>query len=169
MSSAKWRVVVNALCLVGCALLVASAVIHLHLWSGSYGHIPTVGPLFLFQGVAGLLCAGLLAAFRRVVLMALAAVLMVSTAAGLLLSHYAGLFGYKENLAVPYAGMSLVFEFTGTAVLACAILLCSLSRRPLTWVERKEEGRGKSGTGLMSDGKSAPRPTAVASPEPGRG
>ena len=51
----------------------------------------------------------------------------VLTAAGLLLSASTGLFGYRESLAVPYAGMSLAVEFAGTAVLvaAAAILLAA--------------------------------------------
>jgi hypothetical protein len=104
--------------------MVGSAVIHLNLWAGSYGAIPTVGPLFLFQGVAGLVCAAGLVSLRRVLVMTIGAILMVSTAAGLLLSHFYGLFGYHENLAVPYAGMSLVLEFVGTVVLVAGALTC---------------------------------------------
>jgi hypothetical protein len=117
LASRSLRVVVDLLALVGAASLLAAAVIHLHLWAGSYRHIPTVGPLFLFQGIFAIACAVAVAGFRRLGLMVLGAVFMVSTAAGLLLSHWIGLFGYKENLAVPYAGMSLVIEFAGAGVL----------------------------------------------------
>ena len=50
-----------------------------------------------------------------------------------------GLFGYQESLAVPYAGMSLVVEFAGAALLgaAAAIVLASrLWRRPLVYSRR---------------------------------
>ena len=114
------RVAAEGLSLLGAAVLVGSAAIHLDLWTGSYGSIPTVGTLFLFQGIAGLALAVTLAIFRRAGLMALGALFMVSTAGGLLLSHWFGLFGYKENLAVPYAGMSLVLEFGGAAILLVA-------------------------------------------------
>lgn len=115
---------VTLLSLVGAALMVSSAAIHLHLWAGSYGAIPTVGPLFLLQGVAGLVCAAGLVALRRVLAMVIGAILMMSTAAGLLLSHYYGLFGYHENLAVPYAGMSLALELTSALVLLAASVTC---------------------------------------------
>jgi len=119
------RLAVEGLSLLGAAVLVGSATIHLDLWAGSYGSIPTVGLLFLFQGIAGLVFALALAVLRRAGLMALCALFMVSTAGGLLFSHWFGLFGYKENLAVPYAGMSLVLEFGGAAILlvACALTL----------------------------------------------
>ena len=118
----------------GAGLMAGSAVIHLHLWAGSYGAIPTIGPLFLLQGVAGLVCALALILFRRVIVMVVGGVLMVSTAGGLLASHFFGLFGYRENLAVPYAGMSLVLELTGAAILLGDALLC---RR---WRARRPEG-----------------------------
>jgi len=114
------RAVVEVLCLAGAALLAGSATIHIHLWQGSYGAIPTVGPLFLFQGVAGAVGAAVVALVRRAAVMVVGAVLLVSTAVGLLLSHFFGLFGYKENLAVPYAGMSLWLEFVGAALLTVA-------------------------------------------------
>jgi hypothetical protein len=125
------RLAVDAASLLGAALLVGSSVIHVDLWSGSYGPIPTVGPLFLFQAVAGFVLAISVAVLRRAGLMALGALFMVSTAGGLLLSHWVGLFGYKENLAVPYAGMSLVLEFTGAALLLAAFVV-TIGRAPTT-------------------------------------
>jgi hypothetical protein len=116
--AARWAV--NALAVIGAALLVWSGVIHLQLWSDGYRSIAVIGPLFLIQGVAGIALAVVLAVFRRVVLMAAGAVMMAATAAGLLLSAGIGLFGFQESLAVPYAMSSLVVEFAGAAVLAAA-------------------------------------------------
>ena len=128
---ARWAV--TLLAVAGAALLVWSGVIHLQLWSGGYRDISVIGPLFLIQGIASIVLAVALAAFRRLVLLAAGAVLAAATAAGLLLSAGIGLFGYTESLAVPYAGTSLVVEFTGAAVLAAAaaIVLAAplLSRR----------------------------------------
>lgn len=121
------RATVEAMCLVGVGLLAGSAAIHIHLWQGGYGAIPTVGPLFLFQGVAAAAAALVLLLLRRAVVMLVGAVFLVSTAAGLLLSHFFGLFGYKENLAVPYAGMSLYLEFIGAAVLVVAAAVTMLA------------------------------------------
>jgi hypothetical protein len=128
---ARWAV--TLLAVAGAALLAWSGVIHLQLWSDGYRGIPVIGPLFLLQGIAGIVLAAALAAFRRLVLLAAGAVLAAATAAGLLLSAGIGLFGYVESLAVPYAQTSLVVEFTGAAVLAAAaaIVLAGprLSRR----------------------------------------
>ena len=118
-----WRWAATGCVMVGAALMAGSGVIHLDLWSGSYGQIPTIGALFLFQGIAGLVCALALVVIRRVGVMVLGAVMLTATAAGLLMSHWFGLFGYRENLAVPYAGMSLVIEFTGAAILFAAALV----------------------------------------------
>jgi len=66
------------------------------------------------------------------VLLAAGAVLLAATAVGLLLSAGIGLFGYRESLAVPYAGTSLAVEFTGAVVLMVAAviaLVASLATR----------------------------------------
>jgi hypothetical protein len=123
---ARWAV--TLLAVAGAALLVWSGVIHLQLWSDGYRGISVIGPLFLIQGIASIVLAVALVAFRRVVLLAAGAVLAVGTAAGLLLSAGVGLFGYVESLAVPDAQTSLVVEFTSAAVLAAAaaiVLSCS--------------------------------------------
>ena len=116
--AARWAV--TALAVAGAGLLVWSGVIHLQLWADGYRTISVIGPLFLIQGIASIVLAVALAAFRRLVLLAAGAVLAAATAAGLLLSAGIGLFGYVESLAVPYAETSLVVEFTSAAVLAAA-------------------------------------------------
>jgi hypothetical protein len=116
--AARWAV--TLLAVAGAGLLVWSGVIHLQLWSDGYRGISVIGPLFLIQGIASIVLAVALAAFRRLVLLAAGAVLAAATAAGLLLSAGIGLFGYTESLAVPYAETSLVVEFTSAAVLAAA-------------------------------------------------
>ncbi|HUY67157.1 MAG TPA: hypothetical protein VMV06_10100 [Acidimicrobiales bacterium] len=52
-------------CWAGSALLGVSAAIHLHLWSNGYDRIPTIGPLFLVQGIVGMVMAALLAISRH--------------------------------------------------------------------------------------------------------
>jgi hypothetical protein len=127
---ARWAV--NLLAVAGAALMVWSAVIHLQLWGDGYRDISVIGPLFLAQGIGAIVIAVLVAAFRRLVLLAAGAVTLVATAVGLLLSVYISLFGYTESLAVPDAKPSLVVEFTGAAVLvaAAAILLIAGRARP---------------------------------------
>ena len=126
---ARWAV--TLLALAGAALLVWSGVIHLQLWSDGYRDISVIGPLFLLQGIASIVLAVALAAFRRIVLLAAGAALAAATATGLLLSASIGLFGYTESLAVPYAELSLAVEFTAAAVLAAAAAI--LLAAPLLW------------------------------------
>jgi hypothetical protein len=103
---------------VGSALVAASGAIHLELWSMGYRTIPTIGPLFLIQGLAGALLAVLLLLSRRLLVVVTAAGFMIATIGGLLLSIYFGLFGFMDTLAAPYAGLSLGVESTGAVVLA---------------------------------------------------
>ena len=128
------------------ALLVAGAValawtsgIHLQLWSVGYRHIPTIGPLFLMQGVlssvlslvvlavAILTAAGVaLGTPRRAVLVtagmcAGCAVFLLATMGGFALSDWVGLFGLHDHLDSAYAGLSLVVEAVGPAVFLAAV------------------------------------------------
>jgi hypothetical protein len=129
MKSPAARWVVTVLVVAGAALMVWSGVIHLQLWSDGYRSISVIGPLFLVQGIVSIALAVVIAVIRRVVLMAAGAVTMAATAAGLLLSAGTGLFGFRESLAVPFAGSSLVVEFAGAAVLAAAAIIVLAARR----------------------------------------
>ena len=116
------------LCLVGAALLVVSAVIHLHLWSTGYRHIPTIGPLFLLQGIVGIGLALVVAVTRRGWAAVVGAGFAASTIGGLLLSVEIGLFGFKDSLSAPDATPSLLVESAALVVLAAAVLVSA--RRP---------------------------------------
>jgi hypothetical protein len=50
---------------VGAALLACSSAIHLHLWWDGYRSIPTIGPLFLVQGIVGIALAVGVVVLRR--------------------------------------------------------------------------------------------------------
>lgn len=93
-----------ALLLVGAAALGWSAWIHLHLWASGYRTFPTVGPLFLMQGIAGIVIGAAIAVVRHTVVSLLGALFLVATAFGLLLSHWIGMFGFHERLGAPWAG-----------------------------------------------------------------
>ena len=126
--SATRRGVTNFVLLVTAALVATTGAIHLHLWAAGYRSIPTIGPLFLFQGIAGVAIAVALAATRRLRAVAAAAGFMIATIGGLLLSVYVGLFGFSDNFAAPFAGVSLAVELAGVvASLAGGLLL--LNRR----------------------------------------
>ncbi|HEY1635024.1 MAG TPA: hypothetical protein VGF64_09720 [Acidimicrobiales bacterium] len=124
------RFATTIMLLVGAALAAASGAIHLHLWAAGYRSIPTIGPLFLFQGIAGVVLAVVLAASRRLLAALATAGFLVSTIGGFLLSVYVGLFGFTDTLAAPWAGVSLVVESVGTIVLVAgsAMLLWGVAR-----------------------------------------
>lgn len=113
---------------VGAVLIAATALIHLHLWKTGYRHIATIGPLFLFQAVAGFVLAVVVALWHRWYVAAAGALFLVGTAGGLVVSARWGLFGFKDSFSAPYAGMVLSLEVAGAVVLAA--LAGFLIRRP---------------------------------------
>jgi hypothetical protein len=131
LASPLARVLVTLVIAAGAVCVLGSGVIHLYLWGKQYGYrdVPTIGPLFLLQGIVGPVLALAMVIFRRALLLAAGAMLLAGTAAGLLVSSAFGLFGFQESLAVPYATSSLVIEFTGAAVLAVAAVV-ALAARP---------------------------------------
>ncbi len=96
----------------------ATSAIHLHLWSTGYRDIPTIGPLFLLQGIVGGILTVALVVLRRLFAVVAAAGFMVATIGGLLLSVNVGLFGFMDSLAAPFAGLSLAVESAGALILA---------------------------------------------------
>jgi hypothetical protein len=101
----------------GAALILVSAIIHLHLWAAGYRNIRTIGPLFLVQGVAGIVTAVAVAVIRRVFIAVLAALFAGGTLAGLLVSVHVSLFGYRETMSAPWATTSLIIEAAAAGVL----------------------------------------------------
>jgi Na+/glutamate symporter len=75
-------------------LLVASGLIHLHLWDIAYRHVPTLDVLFLVQVVACLLAAVVLLVTRHLLVVLGAAALMAGTMVGFLLARSVGIFGF---------------------------------------------------------------------------
>jgi hypothetical protein len=115
--------VASLLCWAGAVLLVASAVIHLHLWSTGYQHIPTIGPLFLLQGIAGIVVALAVAVSRHYLVALAGALFAAGTIGGLILSVEVGLFGFKDSFSAPWATDSLVIEIAAFCVLVAASFL----------------------------------------------
>src|SRR5580658_2245295 len=89
-------------------LLVASGLIHLHLWDIAYRHVRTLDVLFLVQVVLTLLAAAVLLATRRPLVAAGAAVLMAGTIAGFLLARTTGIFGFHLTFISTEAYVVLV-------------------------------------------------------------
>jgi hypothetical protein len=103
--------------LAGVGLLVWVAAIHLHLWSEGYKRIPTTGPLFLLDAVAGFGLAALVLLWPRPLAGLLGAGFMLSTLAGLILSIHVGLWGFHESSSAPFVYESIVLESVGAFAL----------------------------------------------------
>ena len=118
--------------LTGAGLLVATAAMHLDLYLTGFRTIPTIGPLFLFQVIAGfaLALAILAAPFTPVTrrpaidasIAAVGAGYAIATLGGYLLSLWVGLFGFHEirSTAGTVAGILEIAAFgvlLGLAVL----------------------------------------------------
>jgi hypothetical protein len=96
---------------VGCAALLAwIGYIHLHLWLEGYRHIPTNGPLFLLDAVAGFILAAAVLVWPRPLAGVLAAGYTASTLGALLISLSVGLFGFRESISASYVTESLTIE-----------------------------------------------------------
>jgi hypothetical protein len=102
----------------GAAVLLGSAIIHLqHLWASGYKNIKTIGPLFLVQGIVGIVLAISVGVIRRVFIAVLGVLFAAGTIAGLLGSVHFGLFGYRETMSAPWATASLVIESAAVVAL----------------------------------------------------
>jgi hypothetical protein len=108
---------------IGAALVAASAVIHLHLWTQGYKHIHLIGPLFLLQALAGIALAVAMLLYRRLLTVLAGALYMASTIIGLLISATVGFLGFHDGLDVPWATSSLVIELIGFVFLVGAGLV----------------------------------------------
>jgi hypothetical protein len=116
----------------GGLLIVWSSYIHFHLWQKvGYRHIPTIGPLFLLQSIAGLAVGALVIGARRVWSAAIGVGFVLSTLIGFLISVVHGLFGFKELWSSPFAHQAFAIELATLVVLAIGVGLCLFGARPL--------------------------------------
>ena len=92
------------------ALLGWIGYIHLHLWLEGYRQIPTDGPLFLLDAVAGLTLAAALLVWPAPLTGLLAAGYTTGTLGALLISLTMGLFGFHESIHASYVSLSLLIE-----------------------------------------------------------
>ena len=126
--SSNHRVVVSLLTWLGASGMVVSGAIHLHLYALAYRHIPTIGPLFVVQGVAAVLLALTAAVLRRVWTALLGTGMMLATLAGFLISVNYGLFGFQDSFAGSDAVGAFVVEIV-SAVLCLAAAAFALRGR----------------------------------------
>jgi hypothetical protein len=107
-------------------LLVASGLIHLHLWDIAYRHVKTLDVLFLIQVALALLAAVALLVTRHLLVVLGAAALMAGTLIGFLLARTVGIFGFRLTFSPGLAYTVLVVE-------ASAVVLLVLTG----WLQRK--------------------------------
>jgi hypothetical protein len=127
--------VVALLLRLGCvALLAWIGYVHLHLWQEGYRQIPTNGPLFLLDAVAGFALAAVLLIWPRPLAGLLAAGYTCATLGALIISLTAGLFGFRESISASFVTESLTIEsITALALISWTILVAALqppARRP---------------------------------------
>jgi len=116
----------------GCvALLAWIGYIHLHLWLEGYRHIPTNGPLFLLDAVAGFVLAAVLLAWPRPLAGLLTAGYTAATLAALLISLSVGLFGFRESISASFVTGSLTIEsITVLALISWTAIVAAILRPP---------------------------------------
>ncbi|HTU37829.1 MAG TPA: hypothetical protein VMF35_07400 [Acidimicrobiales bacterium] len=109
----------------GGVLLLWSGAIHFYLWRDEgYRNIATIGPLFVFQSVAGLVVGPIVMVVRRVWVTLLGSSLAISTVAGFLLSVEIGLFGFQDTWSAPYAEEAFLIEVATIVVLVATATFC---------------------------------------------
>jgi hypothetical protein len=99
-------------------LMIASGLIHLHLWDIAYRHVKTLDQLFLVQVVAALVFAVALLITRHVLMVAASLLLMAGTIVGFLLARSVGIFGFKLTFTSGLATTVLVVEIAAVVLLA---------------------------------------------------
>ena len=108
---------------VGAVLLAGMAAIHVYLYVNGYQGVPTIGLLFLLNGIGGsVLTIAVLAAPRRLlgIVALLGALFELGTLAALIasLAIPGGLFGFQESLQAFLVPTTLWVESAGVVVLA---------------------------------------------------
>jgi hypothetical protein len=98
-------------------LLVASGLIHLHLWDIAYRHVKTLDQLFLLQVVLTILLALALLVSRHVLVVAASALVMAGTIVGFLLARSVGIFGFKLTFTSGLANTVLIIEVAAVVML----------------------------------------------------
>ena len=111
-------------------LLVASGLIHLHLWDIAYRHVKTLDVLFLVQVVLCLLAAVTLLVTRHLLVVAGAAALMAGTMVGFVLARAVGIFGFRLTFSSGLAYTVLVVEAAGVVMLVLT-----------AWLQLRQRGR----------------------------
>ena len=79
------------------AAVLASAAVHLYLWSDVFRHTDVVGPAFLVNAIGGTIIAVLLVTWRHWIPLLLAVGFGVSTLGAFVIAATVGLYGVHEH------------------------------------------------------------------------
>ena len=110
-------------------LLVASGLIHLHLWDIAYRHVKTLDVLFLVQVAACLLAALVLLVTRHLLVVLGALALMAGTIVGFILARTVGIFGFRLTFSTGLANTVLVVEAAAIVLLTVTASLQIVRKR----------------------------------------
>jgi len=109
-------------------LLVASGVIHLHLWDIAYRHVKVLDWLFLVQVVAALLAAVAVLVTRHLLVLLAAGLLMAGTIVGFILARTSGIFGFHLTFSSGLADAVLIIEAAAVILLGVTAITKARSR-----------------------------------------
>ncbi|HEY0933581.1 MAG TPA: hypothetical protein VGD91_07560 [Trebonia sp.] len=133
LASPLARVAITLLIAGGAACAVYSGYLHLYLWGRQpfpYRDIPTIGPLFLIQGITAVVIGLLVIVSRRVWALLIGAGMLVVSVAALVIDVEVGMFGFKDSWSVPYATSTLYWEIVGAVLLLAAAAVLAWAGRP---------------------------------------
>ena len=122
-STSRGTAPVWALCLIGAALLVTSASVHIYYYNLIYKNIATIGNLFLVQIVASFILALALVLTRHVLVVLASVGLMAGTIIGFILVRAGTLFGFHLPFTRGLAASVLVVEIVAVVLLAATALI----------------------------------------------
>jgi len=113
------------------AAVLLAGVVHLDLWAGGFREIPTIGPLFLLDAVAGVALGVLVVTWRHWAPALLAAGFAAATVAGYWVSVVHGLFGVKEVTSGWSVILAEVTEYVAVVCGLAVVVLLRPRRRPV--------------------------------------
>jgi hypothetical protein len=107
-------------------LLAWIGYVHWALWhTEGYRFIPTDGPFFLVDAIAGVVLAVALLVWPRPLVGLLSAGFTASTILALVISLAIGLFGFKESISAHYVVVALVVESIALVILLAWTVLAA--------------------------------------------
>ena len=109
-------------------LLVASGLIHLHLWDIAYRHVKVLDVLFLVQAGAALVAAVVLLSARQLLVVLGSAALMAGTIVGFVLARTVGVFGFHLTFSSGLAYVVLVVEAAAVVLLGVTAVAMTRGR-----------------------------------------